>query len=99
MTVYFDNCSLLYEKVAFFIMAASMLGVIGFGFVVFTNEKEPKKGEWHWLEILGPFHPVFTKKYLNEVGVRYWPCFATCFVLVLIMALMFWGLDFCLAKT
>lgn len=99
MTIYFDNCSLLYEKLAFSIMVVSILGVIVFGFMVFTNEKEPDKGGWHWLEILGPLHPVFTKKYLNETGIKYWPYFAVCFISIVITALVFWSLDFCAAET
>ena len=82
-----ENCDSLIEQVFTVVFALSILAVIVTGFVVFSNETKTEKGKWVLFEILGPFHPLVTNRYLNEKG-RKWKPYAGVAILCLVSSIL-----------
>ena len=75
MVTHFSNCIEPFEKLLFWVPVPLIFIAITTGFLLFSQERSPswksdKKGVLI-LELLGPFHPIFTTKYLKPQAVKY----------------------------
>ena len=85
MNIQFSDCQSTVENIILYLMIISILLTIVSGVMLFGNEKLPKNNKgWLGLELLGPLHPLFTKKYLNQRALKWRiPFFASVLVTIL----------------
>ena len=66
------SCQSTLELTIVFVMILSFLIIIISGIMLFGNEKLPKnKKGWLFFELIGPLHPLITKRYLNQRALKW----------------------------
>ena len=94
MSIDFSNCSTFFEQGIIWLFGLSILVVIISGAFLFGGEK-PQGEKISWKrELLGPLHPLFSKKHIKEEAYIYIKPFygsiliiITCIILIKSMTL------------
>ncbi len=88
----YAECDYGFETVYFYLVVAFFVLLFISTFVVFINKDSEGKKISVLNEMLGPFYTLFSRRYLNSVGRKWWPLFVLSwpgFVALLLAASLF----------